>query len=272
MYRTLVIAFLFSSELFANNVGIIWGQNHLYSIKAPNGWNFKSKLIIDKSLGLLKLENWKIDPGEKVGDNLLRAARKLEIMIYCLSDGNLFATKANQDTAATPIIEQGKTLIDAQKYIDYSGLYSTYIVRANEEKAGEQKPSFGIEAFPHPRKSRATILNYDGNASDEDCKALAKWERITNQANSYQLRLKVAGWLNSLGRLWELNTQVFLDCPKIRTKKHLLITEINFDYSRKEGHTASLELKHPDAFKPYPFVAEQEKEDDYKRRIKDLGY
>ena len=248
------------------------GEQNLDSIAGKLLKGFDSKLIIDRSLGALKLKNWKIDPGEKIGYNLLRAARKLEIMIYCLPDGNLYATKASRSIRECPVIEQGKNLIDAQKYIDYSGLYTKYMVRAIEEKNGELKPSLGIEIFPHPRKSRVSIINYDGSANNEECKTLAKWERITNQANSYGHTIRVAGWLNSIGRPWELNTQVFLNCPKIRTQKHLLVTEINFEYSKKDGHTSTLELKHPDAFKALPFIASKEKDDDYQKRAKELGY
>ena len=233
---------------------------------------FSLELTLDQGLTDLKLTDWKIDPGERVGENLCRAAKKLEILLYSLPNGRLFASKVSQSEKNIPQIMQGKNIIESSKYVDHTELYGKYIVKSNTEIDGEMKPISGTVEYPHITKSRVLTLSYDGLASKKECQKMAGWEMMVRQANSFQYSVKVPGWLNSESLPWELNTLVLLDCEKIKTHENLLVTEISMDYSKEEGHTTYLELRYPDALKPKPFAPKSKKDEDYKKMIKALGY
>lgn len=233
---------------------------------------FKISLSVHSANKNLKLKDWKIEPGERVGENLFRAAKKLDILLYGLPNGNIAAGKINSAMHDIPTITQGVNLIHAHKYTDYTQLYGKYVVKSNAEIEDEITTISGSISNPNLPNSRVLILSYDGLASEDECKALAKWEMMIRQGNSFQFSVKIPGWINSQSLPWELNTLVDLDCERIKTKERLLITEIHMEYSKEEGHITYLELRYPNSMMGKPFLETSQQDDKYSDLIKSLGY
>ncbi|MCB9228925.1 MAG: hypothetical protein H6618_04870 [Deltaproteobacteria bacterium] len=112
----------------------------------------------------------------------------------------------------------------------------------------------------HPRKGRNLRLFHDEVATKDDCELMAVWERRSRQAEAFQYSVRVPGWCTEDGRLLACGMFIRLDCERIRTDESLLITVVSFEYSEKEGHIASLELRPAESLQAKPFFAEKQED------------
>ena len=225
----------------------------------------------DPETEALKLKNWKLEPGERVGDNLIRMAQKLQLQVYGLPKGFVFAGGVN-GIKPTTSITQGRNLMEIQSSIDHSDLYHSYLVRSQEkdDTTGKTRTVTGKAKHKFIRSQRTMLIQHDGLSSESEANKLAEWEMQVRQAQAYQCSVKVPGWFSPEGTPWEINTLVHVDCYKASVKKDLLIYELSFDYSQEEGHTTTLELRHPDTLKPKPHQVKPDKKAEWAAKVAGL--
>ena len=229
---------------------------------------FGISLIAETSIQNEKLEDWKIEPGERVGDALIRIAKTLRLNLFGLPSGNLFLGKAFQCKAAG-WVRQGDNLEQMDNAFDGTELFNKYIVRGEKKdsKTAKTKPVKGETDPDYVRKGRLLVIPYEGLTDQKKAASLAKWEKQVRHGRAYNVSAVVSGWTNpKTGMPWEVNTLVTVDCIKASIKKDLLISEVSFDYNEEQGHTTSLELKHPDSFAPEPPEIKPESKEDHLKK------
>jgi len=231
-------------------------------------------LEADQEVQTKELKDWKLEPGERVGDALIRIAQSLRLQIHGLANGGLFLGKPFTGKTAG-WVRVGDNLEKIQSAFDYTDLFSRYIVRGEEKEGntGKTKAVRGEEKQAGIRKARTLVVPYDALTDKKKAGGLAEWERQVRHGKAYQVSSVVSGWMNpETGMPWEINTLVAVDCIKASVKKDLLIFGVSFDYNDEQGHTTTLELKHPDSFSSVPVEIKPESKEDHLKKNSHLIY
>ena len=229
-------------------------------------------LEADQEVQTKELKDWKLEPGERVGDALIRIAQSFKLQIHGLDSGGLFLGKPFTGKAAG-WIRVGDNLEKIQSAFDYTDLYRRYIVRGEEkdDNTGKTRAVRGEEKQAGIRKARTLVVPYDALTDKKKAGSLAEWERQVRHGKAYQVSAVVGGWMNpETGMPWEINTLVAVDCIKASVKKDLLIFGVSFDYNDEQGHTTTLELKHSDSFRPVPEEIKPESKEDHLKKYDHL--
>ena len=204
------------------------------------------------------------EPEDTAGEFLSTNARRKRALLQSDGDGNLVITDGIGTNVETRLVNridgEGNNLLDAALTIDHSqrfGRYSTelQINMAAGSNAGRNTPPSQIvgQRFfisdPSIRQSRFRTTAADYNLGADEGNDRPKWEIGLNRAESVKYRVRVPGFRDWDGRLWELNTApTVIDEYNGILDKRMLISEIEYLLDA-EGRTTSMTLTDRDAFK-----------------------
>ena len=100
---------------------------------------------------------------------------------------------------------------------------------------------------------RIKIIALPPNTPLSGAKARAEWEKKTHIAKSFQIRVRLVGWTDTNGKLWEVNKLVTLDAIEAGVKRdNYLIETVKFSLDETKGQTTELTLVYGDAYSPEP--------------------
>jgi prophage tail gpP-like protein len=201
--------------------------------------------------------SWKINQGESCFETLERAARLRGVLLINDGKGNIVITRAGTDRASTELV-QGSNILSASASFNAKERFSKYTVKAqsNGLDGVESDPevNFSCQGLAHDagvRRYRPIVIIAEGAATAAVCRTRAQWEAAVRIGKSTQVKVKVPGWRQTDGALWNVNQLAKVNAPWLGLNLELLITEVSFSKS-DSGTTTELSLEPAQAYKPDP--------------------
>lgn len=198
-----------------------------------------------------------INPGESCWEALNRAAAQRFEVITTDGLGRVVISDVGY-TSAHDALTEGKNIKAASASYDYSNRFSKYIIKAQQQVNGGGDP-YGDEASKpavsattsdaNVTRYRPKIINNDTDANEGSAQERVEYEAARRAADSTSISVTVAGWTQSNGELWPLNSMVFVDSPRLSIKERLLISSVKFILSLAGGYETEMELTRADAYK-----------------------
>lgn len=197
-------------------------------------------------------ETISIRPDEKVFDVLNRLARQRGVLLYTSTHGNLIINKRAATRAATELV-QGVNILSASASFDNTDRFSQYIIKtqndgtvgssAEDAIKGEGKASdSGITRY------RPTVIVSETSGDSASAKQRAEWEATFRAAKGMAINVKVQGWREKNGQLWDINKLVYLNSPGLGVSDQFLINEVSYTQSESKARICELELVRKDAY------------------------
>jgi prophage tail gpP-like protein len=240
-----------------------WNNQNIFKIAkdlcGPFGIEVKTNL---KKLPTIK--KFKLQTSETVHEALDRLAKQLGVVITSTRDGSkLFITQSSQ-VALNITLKEGENILAGSASYSFKDRFSQYIVKPQQNqdetniiKVGDEEDEDdyvivsnkvkGICNDESIKRYRPKIFVSEYVLNKSEANLRAKWEAIITAGKSSDIDIEVQGWRMPNGELWDVDKLVMVDSPKLRIKKNLLITEVNYK-KNENGTTTSLKLKRPDAF------------------------
>jgi prophage tail gpP-like protein len=209
--------------------------------------------------------------GETAFAFLDRLARLSSVLLTDDELGRLVLTRAG-NAAADDTLRQGVNIEAVAGILDVSKRFSVYIVKGQTGLGGGASNwgGFGGVGSNTPAPIAARIAS-QATATDSAvpryrphitiCESgldlagmqrRADWQASNAAGRSLQVRVTVAGWRQSTGKLWRCNQQVTLDVPFLNLAQSLLIVSTRFQLAEHTGAVTELELMPASAFTPDP--------------------
>lgn len=191
---------------------------------------------------------FRIQPGETVFEALERAAKGRRLLMPSSPDGCLVFTRSGVDRLNFTL-KEGVNIKAITASFSNKERYSKYVVEG--QQSGEGQATKGIYARAEDstiKRYRPLVIIAEENATQAYATERAAWEAKIRAARSSVATVKVQGFRNPAGALWNVNTLVQVDSPSTRINAELLISDVEYKLDQSEGTTTTLTLKRKDAF------------------------
>jgi len=185
-------------------------------------------------LALVPGDKWTYQPGESVFENMDRAARVCGVLLMNTGNGKILVTRAGSTRAATELV-QGENILTASASFDQKGRYSVYKVKSQavplEGDDGDPAPSFGAMGTATDAgvtRYRPLVIMAESAANKAMCQKRAQWEVAVRTGKGSRVAVKVPGWRQGDGKLWQVNQLTKVNAPWLGINIELLITDLSF--------------------------------------------
>lgn len=206
---------------------------------------------------------FRVTEGETVWSAIVRACRARGVMAVADGAGNLVLTRARgAGTASVAVVRGGAegTILAADATYSWRDRFSQYIVKAQQGGlAGTPDGRASVIAEirdPGVNRYRPRIIVASDPHHEASARLHAQWECNTAAGSSRLVNVRVAGWRDQAGKLWEPNRTVRVRCPWLALDHDLLLSGVHLSLSEQGGTTADLELTDPAAFEVEPLPEE----------------
>ncbi len=237
-----------------NNVDL---QRIVYDLCNPGETPYRFNIRVIRKIDVGgAFEQWSINTGETAADAIFRACSMRSILPMTNKDGDIELTVTSDDFAHDSLV-YGKNILEADSTIKLTNLYSHYVAKAQEgSKPGEawdkNKISVYAEAFDsNITRYRPLQLRIDDKATQKYAQEKVNWEAQVRSGKSSKTTVKVKEWEQGNGKLWDINTLVYINIPLFNLDGNLLISDVNFTYSNA-GRETLLTLMEPLVFQAEP--------------------
>ena len=180
-----------------------------------------------------KEAQWNYTEGDAILESLKRLCLKQGIIPLSHGDGKLILTKLGTEYAADRI-ERGINILTGGLKQSNKERFSEYHTKG----FGFGNDNKQTKDFIHPKgdasdsvvgRYRPFVIMTEGASTFGNCKDRAKWESQLRAGNSRSLTYVLAGWEQSNGVLWKLNTLVKVKDPTWAIEGEFLINSIGFE-------------------------------------------
>lgn len=207
-------------------------------------------------------DSYKIQPGESPFDAIERATRQRGLLLQTKPDGNLAITTNNEERSGITLRE-GDNFKEALWKITESDRFSKYIVlaqRANinldEFKPADRTEIKGVALDDSITRLRPKVIISEGQSTPAGAQTRAEWESTIAEARSVFLIMTVFDWaINNI--LLTVKKLVSVISPTFGFDTELLISSINYIFSKEKGTISKLKLVQSDAYKTKPVIIEK---------------
>jgi len=184
-----------------------------------------------------------------------RKAKELGLMLITNERGSLVITNSVRETTTDSLV-MGTNILSANMDFDYTNRFSKYIVNSQISTTANWGGNINVTAEAEdPNVSRFRPLLIQGESQMNRAKAQkrANWEANVRAARSQVVNIKVQGFTQTNGDLWQINKLVEVDAPELYINPPilLLITSVQFNLN-ENGTTTTLSLKREDAYTRLP--------------------
>lgn len=200
--------------------------------------------------------NW----GETSQEIIDRITRWAALLYYDLPDGNLYLTRVGTKKAASGVA-QGINIEAAayeasmdERFSEYTGVSMSINPLVDDSGYGAvtKATARDPEAEKMRYRNRIIIVESTMNTTDLAQQAI-DWEMNRRYGRSKFLQVTVDNWRDSAGNLWEPNTLIPVNIPKMGIKDALwLLAEVSF-IKDDRGTAAMMVLMPPAAFSVQPY-------------------
>ena len=188
---------------------------------------------------------------ETIWEMINRLAQYQGVLAYPDAQGGIIFSDVCETVGDT--LDEKKNILEINAQTDASEKFQKYIVVSHSGATDRKISTVRAEATDNSVSSpRCKIIIISKNTDKNGAQARANWEMAMHTAKSFHANVTLAGWKNSSGSLWQINTQVNLDVPSCGIKGNFLIETTKFMLEQDRGMITQLTLVLPDAYKPQP--------------------
>jgi len=218
-----------------------WSNAKLETIAAALAAPYGVRVVTEVDTGRV-ISDHQIQPGETVFESIDRMMRQRHVLSTDNARGDLVFIDVGSTGRAVTALELGKNVLSGSADLDYSGVFSEYVVKGqrtgNDEEFGqavaEQEASAsdamddGGEAITRDsraRRRRVLVIRQSGQADEGTCADRAKYEKAYRSAKALESSYVVNGWRQENGQLWLPNLLVQVRDPVIGFDMEMVIAE-----------------------------------------------
>jgi len=227
--------------------GAQWRNQKLEKIAAALAAPYGVRVLTEIDTGRV-ITDHTVQVGETVFESIDRMMRLRHVLSTDNVTGDLVFIDAGSAGRAGTAIELGVNVLAASTDLDYSGVFSRYIVRgqrsgspdaygsAVSEEEGESlddsstnmlgETATAIDA--RAKRTRVLVLKQSGQADAGTCQDRANYERAHRSALALQTTYTVSGWRQADGTLWSPNTLVRVRDGVIGFDTEMLSAEVTY--------------------------------------------
>lgn len=215
---------------------------------------FGIRVIAEGDVGA-KFGLFSINKGDSAFMCIEKACRMRNVIPTTSGDGKLLLAAPGSIRADDNLIFGGNILLCNASY-NYENRFSKYTVfsqtgldAAATAAWGTANEAVGSYEDKEVKRYRPYLNNAESQSTSTECRNRAKWEALIRAGNSRVVSVTVQGWLQSTGKLWQVNRLTYVKVPPMNIDMDLLITEVSM-VRDESGTMTHLTLKIPDAFNP----------------------
>lgn len=229
----------------------------LASIIAPFGVAIDNRVTPDALGDAIPSVNY--DQGTKVYELIRKYAEKKQLLIYSGLDGRIIIDQASKEVVDLALVEGGN-ILKASGSIDYSNVFSRYIVKGDRastpQDSSEEETQAQSEYIDEKiGRNRPTIIVADGQVTNGNTDQYSTWVATTRLAQAESYSIEVQGWYPEINKLITINSPTL----KLDNKQKLIAgVELIED---AEGDRTIFQLVPKNAFDPAPGASLEEDEE-----------
>ncbi len=213
-------------------------------------------VVVDASATSLAAEPeylFGVNEGETVYESIRRVCQKHFIMPTTMGDGKLLLTRIG-NTRATDRLESGVNILRGSVKQSNRERYSVYYIKGYGLALETASPDDyvhpkGQAGDPLIRRYRPFVLVDDANITVHDCRKRAVAEAQLRAGRSRVYEFDVAGWTQSDGSLWQINSMVQVKDDVFGLEETLLVDDTRFVLNEQQGEITTIQLVYPDKYK-----------------------
>jgi len=230
-------------------------ETFVASVSAPFGIEVNKDANVDTGD---KLATITYDQGVGIFEVIAKYAQLKQLLVYSLTDGSLFITRAGGSNAEIALVE-GSNIITANSSSDWSEVFSSYEVkgsRASTENDANEKEATQISSITQDARmtrTRPLIIIPDSEQKNVSAKARGQWEATTRIGRAEGHTVTRQGWQIALNEL------ATLEIPSFGISGTYLIESYRLT-ANEQGKQTQFRLVHPRSYDP--LVADIVEKDD----------
>jgi prophage tail gpP-like protein len=207
---------------------------------APDG------ISITSDMPLNAIPNFRLQPAETIFAALDRAAAKSGLFLQGTADGGIKITKGGSRVVHPPLVE-GQNILAGSATFNNTDRHTTYRVHGQRafDQASKKTLQIQATAVDHSmRRKRNKVIVAETDVSQQEAQTLADWHRDRQLGESIKAHIRVVGTRDANGRLWQVNTLIFVQSPMLRLAMQMVIQNVAISQD-KSGTFTALSLVHP---------------------------
>lgn len=197
---------------------------------------------------LEKVDQYLLTPGESVFRAIEKLARQQGKTLTGTAEGNIRVTSASTQRHAGGIIE-GQNLLGGRAQHNGANRHSKYKVRG-QRPLGHGKDALEIEAVIADAgvdRYRPVIVIEDDDTTQSRAKKRAKGRRDRAAGNALKATIRVQGFRDEAGKLWEPGWLVWTESPFLDIAQDMLIENVQWTQGPR-GSISILSLTDPRSY------------------------
>lgn len=196
---------------------------------------------------------------ETIWEMINRVAMYQGVLAYPDSNGGIIFSDVASDFSTVDCLFEEKNILEINAQTDSSQKFQKYIVVSHQGSPDSRVTTVRAQATDNSVSlPRAKIVITSKKTDNNGAQARANWEMSMHTAKSFHANITVLGWKNSKGKLWAINTMIFVDAPSCGISGNFLIEETKFMLEENRGMLTQLTIVLRDAYKPQPDRKESE--------------
>jgi len=240
-----------------------WQGADLQTIAAALAKPFSVKVNLDGPND--KITNFKVEPGETAFEAIARLCKLKGLLAYPGQGGHLTLAPASSQSLGLTIDERDCLSLavkysQAERFSDYLVKGQRPTLEAGRDAAAAKRSSQTVDQAQDPGVKRYRPLMVISEGPGAEARERALWEAGTRAGKGLQVEITLPyygpvglfGHLGLFPSIWPLNKRISVNSPALSLDRELLISQTQFEFSGEGGHTTTLTLTRPDAYKPEP--------------------
>lgn len=257
------------------NLDIASGQFNGYSVSAiiqSVAKLFNVGVVVQTSLADQAVANTNLERCETAFSFIERQGRLAAVLICDDQNGNLVLTTAGS-TKSTTALTQGVNVMEAGATISVARRFSTYVIKGQAAPGngttlnlnglggiyGPTLPVSPVQAQMRAVADDAAVPLYrpkvtlaESQLTLAQMQQRVNWQKQFAYGQSIKVAVKVAGFRQNDGTLWQVNQIVSTRIPFLQIDADLLVAKVGFKLDDHGGHVTELELGPVEGYAPDP--------------------
>jgi prophage tail gpP-like protein len=212
-------------------------------------------VVVDLDLGD-PFKSFALEECEKAFDAIDRACRMRGVLCADTPAGEVLLTLTSNESSDVQLVE-GVNIKSAGAKHSWKERYSQVTLKGQSK--GDDGEWGATVAHIKAQASDAEINRYrplvviaEHGAGIATLKERAQWETKVRMGRGKRGHIEVVGWRTGKngqeGPLWTPNTLVYINSPRLKLDREMLIVDCEYEVDDKKGHSTKLTFCRPEAF------------------------
>jgi prophage tail gpP-like protein len=192
---------------------------------------------------------WRLAPGATVFEEIEALARQEGALIIGRPDGSMHLTRADKFELHSGALQQGVNILQASAQLSERGKHDAVYARG-QKGLGSGEDAHRLEYVSRDKtveRHRPKLILAEGDMDTTRLKQRAKWQTARNAGWATTATIKVRGWRDDSGELWNPEKLIFVESDFLKISQVMAIRHVRFMQNDSEGTTATMSLVDPQA-------------------------